>query len=190
MGLTDLLSDFYTSLTFTEAHAEANQAADVDHVVQGKAEYGDKEETSDDKGAADNDRSSSGGGGDGDGEEDSNKAGGGDSEEGGEPAEDAAEGGAGEEAAEEEEEEEEDDEPVDPKPKLEDECAKSSQCMPYKHHYDECVERVMEHEKHAASGAKKGPKEDCVEECELSSSSFDVMGDVCGRLEKLINGLA
>lgn len=51
------------------------------------------------------------------------------------------------------------------------ECAKSTQCMPYKNHYDECVERVMEQEKHAASG-KKGPREDCVEECEFGLLFF------------------
>ena len=43
------------------------------------------------------------------------------------------------------------------------ECAKSAQCAPVKHHFEECVERVTkaeeEPEKH------KGPKEDCVEEC-------------------------
>merc|ERR1712169_56119 len=40
---------------------------------------------------------------------------------------------------EEEEEEEEEEDPVDPKPQLEEDCAKSAQCSGYKHHYDECV---------------------------------------------------
>jgi len=62
-----------------------------------------------------------------------------------------------------EEEEEEEEEPVDPKPALEEECAKSSQCRGYKHHYDECVERVTAHENDPE--AHKGQhKEDCVEE--------------------------
>ncbi len=44
------------------------------------------------------------------------------------------------------------------------ECAKSAQCAPAKHHYDECAERVTrQHE----NPDHKGPKEDCVEECEF-----------------------
>lgn len=42
------------------------------------------------------------------------------------------------------------------------ECANSSQCAPYKHHYDECVERVTRQEE---DEDYNGPKEDCVEEC-------------------------
>ncbi|RYO96676.1 hypothetical protein DL764_007424 [Monosporascus ibericus] len=62
-----------------------------------------------------------------------------------------------EDGDEEEEEEEEEDEVVDPKEKLEEECANSKQCAPAKHHYDECVERV--------TGAADGEaNEDCVEE--------------------------
>lgn len=42
------------------------------------------------------------------------------------------------------------------------ECARSAQCIGYKHHYQECVERVTaQHE----DESYKGPKEDCVEEC-------------------------
>lgn len=45
------------------------------------------------------------------------------------------------------------------------ECARSAQCIGYKHHYEECVERVTaQHE----DENYKGPKEDCVEECELT----------------------
>lgn len=44
------------------------------------------------------------------------------------------------------------------------ECAKSAQCAPLKHHYDECVERVTEQHE---DPNHKGPKENCVEECEL-----------------------
>ncbi|KIW63460.1 hypothetical protein PV04_10296 [Phialophora macrospora] len=100
-----------------------------------------------------------------------------DSEEGGEEKEDEgdkkdgdgegdAEGDDGEEAEEdggdeEEEEEEEEEEPVDPKPLLEEECARSAQCQGYKHHFDECVERVTKQEEDADH---KGPKENCVEE--------------------------
>ncbi|KAL1995725.1 hypothetical protein VTN49DRAFT_591 [Thermomyces lanuginosus] len=65
-----------------------------------------------------------------------------------------------EEAAE-EEEEAEPEEPEDPKPKLEEECANSSKCAPYKHHFDECVERVTRQQE---DPDYKGPKEDCVEE--------------------------
>lgn len=78
---------------------------------------------------------------------------------------DKEEGGeeGGEEKEEEpEEEEEEEEEPEDIKPKLEEECARSSQCRPYKHHFEDCVERVTA----AAEAEQKGPKEDCVEECE------------------------
>ena len=40
---------------------------------------------------------------------------------------------------------------------------RSHQCIGYKHHYDECVERVTaQHE----DKEYKGAKEDCVEECE------------------------
>merc|ERR1712072_316774 len=55
----------------------------------------------------------------------------------------------------------EEEEPVDPKPQLEEDCAKSAQCSGYKHHYDECVERVTSAEENPDH---KGPKEDCVEE--------------------------
>jgi len=112
MGITDFLNDMLSSISFTEAHAEAPAEDDEN-----------KDEGSEDKKD--------------DGEE----------EEGGDD--------------EEEEEEEEEEEPVDPKPQLEEECAHSAKCAPYKHHYDECVERVT-----AASEDPdhKGPKEDCVEE--------------------------
>ncbi|KAI9837881.1 MAG: ubiquinol--cytochrome-c reductase subunit 6 [Thelocarpon superellum] len=71
------------------------------------------------------------------------------------------EGEEGEEG-EEEGEEEEEEEPEDLKPKIEEECAESKGCAPYKHHFDECVERVTEHSQ--SEEAHKGPKEDCVEE--------------------------
>lgn len=45
------------------------------------------------------------------------------------------------------------------------ECAHSAQCAPFKHHYDECVERVTRQEE---DEDHKGPKEDCVEECKFS----------------------
>lgn len=48
------------------------------------------------------------------------------------------------------------------------ECARSAQCIGYKHHYQECVERVTaQHE----DESYKGPKEDCVEECKQKSAS-------------------
>jgi len=40
---------------------------------------------------------------------------------------------------------------------------KSAQCAGYKHHFDECVERVTHQQEHPDD--HKGPKEDCVEEC-------------------------
>lgn len=45
------------------------------------------------------------------------------------------------------------------------ECARSAQCAPFKHHFDECAERVQEQEENPDH---KGPKEDCVEECEFN----------------------
>ncbi|QIW99432.1 hypothetical protein AMS68_004950 [Peltaster fructicola] len=51
------------------------------------------------------------------------------------------------------------DEPSDPKPKLEEECLKSSQCHSYKHHYDECAERVQQQIDENGKAS-----EDCVEE--------------------------
>ena len=50
---------------------------------------------------------------------------------------------------------------ADPSPVTE--CARSSQCISYKHHFDECAERVT---KQHEDPNHKGPKEDCVEECE------------------------
>ncbi|RPA74511.1 Non-heme 11 kDa protein of cytochrome bc1 complex [Ascobolus immersus RN42] len=59
----------------------------------------------------------------------------------------------------EEEEEEEEDEPVDPMPRLMEECAETPKCAPYKHHYDECTARVT-----GAQEAGEETNEDCVEE--------------------------
>jgi len=49
-------------------------------------------------------------------------------------------------------------------------CANSAQCAPYKHHYDECVERVTRQEEEGDDF--KGVKEDCVEEC-MSILAYD-----------------
>ena len=49
------------------------------------------------------------------------------------------------------------------------ECMQTKQCSPYKHHYDECAERVQKQEE---EGGKA--KEDCVEECK-SALHHDVM---------------
>ncbi|KAK9389334.1 ubiquinol-cytochrome C reductase hinge domain-containing protein [Lipomyces mesembrius] len=61
------------------------------------------------------------------------------------------------------EEEEEEEEPEDIMPKIQAKCANSSLCHEYKHHFDDCVERVIK--------ASEEPgyedldyKEDCVEE--------------------------
>ncbi|KAK9361219.1 ubiquinol-cytochrome C reductase hinge domain-containing protein [Lipomyces starkeyi] len=68
-----------------------------------------------------------------------------------------------EEEEEENDEEEEEEEPEDIMPKIQTKCANSSLCHEYKHHFDECVERVTK--------ASEEPgyedldyKEDCVEE--------------------------
>jgi hypothetical protein len=44
------------------------------------------------------------------------------------------------------------------------ECGKSAECGPYKHHYDECVERVTSQMEEGDGKAK----ENCVEECKYS----------------------
>jgi len=69
---------------------------------------------------------------------------------------------AGEDADKADEEEDEDeDEPKDPKEELEEECKESAACAPFKHHFEECVERVTGA---GESSDKKHPGEDCVEE--------------------------
>lgn len=45
------------------------------------------------------------------------------------------------------------------------ECAHSVQCASVKHHYDECAERVTAQQ---SNPDHKGPKEDCLEECQCS----------------------
>ncbi|KAK9448785.1 ubiquinol-cytochrome C reductase hinge domain-containing protein [Limtongia smithiae] len=62
-----------------------------------------------------------------------------------------------------EEEEEEEEDPEDAFPQLQEECAETKICHPFKHHFDECVERVT------AAQSEEGYadleyKEDCVEE--------------------------
>lgn len=198
MGFSDVFSDFYNSIGFTELHAEAPP----------------EEEKEDDEGGDDKGEESS---------DDGDKEEGG--EEGGE--EEGADDEGGDDEEEEEEEEEPEDLkpkleegksmtlspclytmlrsvlalrcPKDPsgisstesgKLKLQSpfetptffaegstarnnaklifgwstECAKSAQCAPAKHHYEECAERVT---KQHENPNHKGPKEDCVEECEL-----------------------
>ncbi|KAJ5781432.1 uncharacterized protein N7518_009915 [Penicillium psychrosexuale] len=134
MGLSEFFSDVVSSFGFTEAQAEA-PAQDTE------TETTQEEPTEKEESASTSSESA---------EEAATEE---------EPSEEAEEGEAEEE--EEEEEEEEDEEPEDIKPKLEDECAHSAVCAPYKHHYDECVERVTRQEE---DEDYKGPKEDCVEE--------------------------
>ncbi|KAI1005288.1 hypothetical protein K3495_g2937 [Podosphaera aphanis] len=55
------------------------------------------------------------------------------------------------------EEEEEEEDLVDPKEVLEEECQNSPACLPAKHHFEECVERVT-------SAEEGSTTEDCVEE--------------------------
>lgn len=133
MGITDFLSSAMEYLNITEVAHADAPEKDDDE---------SKEEGGDDKEEKEGDDDKEGG--------DEEKEDGGDDEE-------------KDEGGDEEEEEEEEEEPVDPKPALEEECAKSSQCRGYKHHYDECVERVTAHENDPE--AHKGHhKEDCVEE--------------------------
>lgn len=147
MGITDLWSDFVAAVSFTELHAEAPQ----DDKKEDDKEEESKEEEKDD------------------------------SEDKEENEDDVEEAGNDDE----EEEEEEEEEPEDPKPKLEDgkingsnvdaetdelaECARSAQCGPYKHHFDDCVKRVTAKEE---AGENKGQKEDCVEECKFNRSKI------------------
>jgi ubiquinol-cytochrome c reductase subunit 6 len=67
--------------------------------------------------------------------------------------------GKEEEDSADEEEEEEEEEEKDIKEVLEEECASSKQCASYKHHYDDCVERVTGQIDNDGKA-----KEDCVEE--------------------------
>ncbi|KXL50653.1 hypothetical protein M433DRAFT_83998 [Acidomyces richmondensis BFW] len=75
-----------------------------------------------------------------------------------------SQGGNEEEEEEEDEkggddEEEEEEEVEDLKPKFEEECMKTQECAPLKHHYEECAERVQQQvEEHGKA------QEDCVEE--------------------------
>ena len=157
MGITDFFSDIYASMGFQEVHADAPKDDDDDS----------KEGGDDDKGEGE------------------------DKEEGGEDKEEGGDEEGGEEGGEEEEEEEEE-EPVDPKTQLEEgecivlgssctfvlvltllpfsDCARSSQCSGYKHHYEDCVKQVTaQHE----DPNHKGPKEDCVEECKTYGLSYN-----------------
>ncbi|KAJ5190747.1 uncharacterized protein N7498_009732 [Penicillium cinerascens] len=141
MGLADFFTDVVSSLGFAEAQAEA-PAADAETSTP-KDESAEKteeasEESSETESAEDTPEESSE-----------------------ETSEEAPEEEADADEDEEEEEEEEEEEPEDIKPKLEEECANSAKCAPYKHHYDECVERVTRQEE---DEDYKGPKEDCVEE--------------------------
>ncbi|KAI4152560.1 MAG: hypothetical protein LQ340_002839, partial [Diploschistes diacapsis] len=134
MGLTDLLSDLWEAVSFTELHAEEPQQQQEDNEQENSEEGGDEEKEKGEEGGEDK-------------EEDS---------EGGEEEEDGDDEGG------DEEEEEEEEEPEDPKPKLEEDCAHSAQCAPMKHHYDACVARVTDQENNP--DAHHGKKEDCVEE--------------------------
>ncbi|CAI7574297.1 unnamed protein product [Penicillium glandicola] len=140
MGLSDFFSDVVSSFGFTEAQAEA-PAQDTETETTTQEEPTEKEESA----SAETTETESA-------EETPAEE---------ESSEEAPEEEEAEAEEEEEEEEEEEDEPVDIKPKLEEECAHSAVCAPYKHHYDECVERVTRQEE---DEDYKGPKEDCVEE--------------------------
>ncbi|KAJ8101235.1 ubiquinol-cytochrome C reductase hinge domain-containing protein [Lipomyces tetrasporus] len=67
------------------------------------------------------------------------------------------------EEADDDDEEEEDEEPEDIMPKIQQKCANSSICHEYKHHFDECVERVTKAQEEPGYEDLEY-KEDCVEE--------------------------
>ncbi|CAG8904907.1 unnamed protein product [Penicillium egyptiacum] len=142
MGLSEFFSDVVSSFGFTEAQAEA-PAPDTETETTTQEEPAEEEPASTESAETESAEPES-------------------AEETPAEEESAEETPEEEEAeAEEEEEEEEEEEPEDIKPKLEEECAHSAVCAPYKHHYDECVERVTRQEEDEDF---KGPKEDCVEE--------------------------
>ncbi|EXJ54270.1 ubiquinol-cytochrome c reductase subunit 6 [Cladophialophora yegresii CBS 114405] len=149
MGITDFFSDLLSSVSFVQD-------------VQAEAPADDKEDSEEEGGDDKEDKKEEGGEGDDGGDDGEGGGDGGDGGDGdeGEEGEEKEEGGDDDEEDEEEEEEEEE-EPVDPKPRLEEECAKSAQCQGYKHHFDECVERVTQQQE---DPEYKGPKENCVEE--------------------------
>ncbi|KAK9329722.1 ubiquinol-cytochrome C reductase hinge domain-containing protein [Lipomyces starkeyi] len=68
-----------------------------------------------------------------------------------------------EEEEEENDEEEEEEEPEDIMPKIQTKCANSSLCHEYKHHFDDCVERVTKASEEPGY-EDLDDKEDCVEE--------------------------
>ncbi|KAF3905952.1 hypothetical protein ABW21_db0202061 [Orbilia brochopaga] len=68
-----------------------------------------------------------------------------------------------EEESAEEPEEEEEEEPEDPMPQLQEECTNTTKCAPFKHHYEECAERVQQWDD-TAEEERKGKRESCVEE--------------------------
>ncbi|KAF4973595.1 hypothetical protein F66182_17706, partial [Fusarium sp. NRRL 66182] len=142
MGLTDFFSDLVSGFGLTEAHAEAPPAEQNDDSVAEEQE--EKTEESAEPAEESTEEST----------EESEEA---------EPEAEAEEAEEGEEEEEEgeEEEEEEEEEPEDIKPKLEEDCANSKTCAPFKHHFDECVERVTRAQE---DGDSSGPQEDCVEE--------------------------
>ncbi|KAL8661501.1 MAG: hypothetical protein Q9202_005510 [Teloschistes flavicans] len=145
MPFSDIFADLLSSLSLTEAHAEAPPAEDKSE--EKEEDSGESEDKSEGDEEGENDEGGDDKGGDDGGEDE------------------------GEDEAEEEEEEEEEVEDI--KPKLEAECAKSSQCAPLKHHYDACSERVQKQEE---DEEHKGPKEDCVEECRSHPSPLHVKG--------------
>lgn len=100
MGLTDLLSDLWEAVSFTELHAEEPQQQQEDNEQENSEEGGDEEKEKGEEGGEDK-------------EEDS---------EGGEEEEDGDDEGG------DEEEEEEEEEPEDPKPKLEEGESSAPNC--------------------------------------------------------------
>lgn len=54
---------------------------------------------------------------------------------------------------------------------------RSSQCAGYKHHYEECVERVTYQHEHPEEF--KGHKEDCVEECTIAKPNSPLTPHCC-----------
>lgn len=146
MGLLDVFYDMSSSLTYATAHAEApTEDVETPNDVKVEAAGGktDSESAGDDSHE--------------EGEKQEDQAEGAEDAGGADGGEDA--GGESENMDKEEEPEEEEEEPEDIMPKLEAECATSTRCVPHKHHYDDCVERVTAQ---VDQGGKA--KEDCIEE--------------------------
>ncbi|KAF2104370.1 Non-heme 11 kDa protein of cytochrome bc1 complex [Rhizodiscina lignyota] len=155
MGLSDFFSDIYAAFTVTEAHAESPSDGSVGGAQQrGDAGVSGGASTKTPASGTDEESGEEAEANKADAEKAKERTSGGDDESGGDDQDGGDEGGE-----EPDEEEEEEEEPEDPKEALEEECMNSKQCAQYKHHYDECAERVQKQQEENGKA-----EEDCVEE--------------------------